>query len=176
VAEATRIEAYAQAMLEVARVEGHLADVEDELFRFARTFEGNDDLRMALTDAALPVERRMAVIEELLGAKALRTSVALVTLVVAAGRAGELPEIVDLFVEIAAAERKRAVAEVRSAIPLSDDQVERLRVALNQATDKDVEVKVVVDPDVLGGIVATIGDIVIDGSVRHRLEQLKEQL
>jgi F-type H+-transporting ATPase subunit delta len=176
VAEATRIEAYAQAMLEVARVEGHLADVEDELFRFARTFEGNDDLRMALTDAALPVERRMAVIEELLGAKALRASVALVTLVVAAGRAGELPEIVDLFVEIAAAERKRAVAEVRSAIPLSDDQVERLRVALNQATDKDVEVKVVVDPNVLGGIVATIGDIVIDGSVRHRLEQLKEQL
>ena len=175
-AEATRIEAYAQAMLEVARVEGHLADVEDELFRFARTFEGNDDLRMALTDPALPVERRMAVVEELLGAKALRTSVALVTLVVAAGRAGELPEIVDLFVEIAAAERKRAVAEVRSAIPLSDDQVERLRVALNQATDKDVEVKVVVDPNVLGGIVATIGDIVIDGSVRHRLEQLKEQL
>jgi F-type H+-transporting ATPase subunit delta len=176
VAEATRIEAYAQAMLEVARVEGHLTDVEDELFRFARTFEGNDDLRMALTDAALPVERRMAVIEELLGTKALRTSVALVTLVVAGGRAGELPEIVDLFVEMAAAERKRAVAEVRSAIPLSDDQVERLRVALNEATDKDVEVKVVVDPDVLGGIVATIGDIVIDGSVRHRLEQLKEQL
>jgi F-type H+-transporting ATPase subunit delta len=176
VAEPTRIEAYAQAMLEVARVEGHLADVEDELFRFARTFDANDDLRMALSDAALPVERRIAVITDLLGAKALRTSVALVTLLVAAGRAGELPEIVDLFVEIAAAERKRAIAEVRSAIPLTEDQVERLRVALNQATDKDVEVKVVVDPSVLGGIVATIGDIVIDGSVRHRLEQLKEQI
>jgi F-type H+-transporting ATPase subunit delta len=175
VAEATRIEAYAQAMLEVARVEGRLADVEDELFRFARTFEANDDLRMALSDAALPVERRMAVIEDLLGAKALRASVALVTLVVTAGRAGELPAIVDLFVEIAAAERKRAVAEVRSAIPLTEDQVERLRVALNQATDKDVEVKLVVDESVLGGIVATIGDIVIDGSVRRRLEQLKEQ-
>jgi F-type H+-transporting ATPase subunit delta len=176
VAEATRIEAYAQAMLEVARVEGHLADVEDELFRFARTFDGNDDLRMALSDAALPVERRMAVITDLLGAKALRTSVALVALLVAAGRAGELPEIVDLFVEMSAAERKRAVAEVRSAIPLTSDQIERLRVALNQATDKDVEVKVVVDPSVLGGIVATIGDIVIDGSIRHRLDQLKEQL
>lgn len=175
-AEATRIEAYAQAMLEVARVEGHLADVEDELFRFARTFDGNDDLRMALSDAALPVERRMAVITDLLGAKALRTSVALVALLVAAGRAGELPEIVDLFVEMSAAERKRAVAEVRSAIPLTSDQIERLRVALNQATDKDVEVKVVVDPSVLGGIVATIGDIVIDGSIRHRLDQLKEQL
>jgi F-type H+-transporting ATPase subunit delta len=176
VAEATRIEAYAKAMLEVARVEGHLADVEDELFRFARTFDGNDDLRMALSDAALPVERRIAVVTELLGAKALRTSVALVTLVIAGGRAGELPEIVDSFVEMSAAERKRAIAEVRSAIPLTSDQIERLRVALNQATDKDVEVKVVIDPAVLGGIVATIGDIVIDGSIRHRLDQLKEQL
>ena len=55
--ERSRIEAYANAMLEVARVEGHLADVEDELFRFARTFEANDELRLALTDAALPVER-----------------------------------------------------------------------------------------------------------------------
>jgi len=175
-AEATRIEAYAQAMLEVARVEGHLADVEDELFRFARTFDGNDELRMALSDAALPVERRIAVVTDLLGAKALRTSVALVTLVIAAGRAGELPEIVDEFVRMSAAERRRAIAEVRSAIPLTEEQIERLRVALNEATDRDVEVKVVVDESVLGGIVATIGDIVIDGSVRHRLDQLKEQL
>ena len=172
----SRIEAYANAMLEVARVEGHLADVEDELFRFARTFEANDELRLALTDAALPVERRIAVVNELLGAKALRTSVALAVFVVAAGRAGELPEIVDLFVELAASERKRAVAEVRSAIPLTPEQIDQLREAINRATDKEVEVKVIVDPTVLGGIVATVGDIVIDGSVRHRLEQLKEQI
>jgi len=176
VPERSRIEAYANAMLEVARVEGHLADVEDELFRFARTFEANDELRLALTDAALPVERRIAVVNELLGAKALRTSVALAVFVVAAGRAGELPEIVDLFVELAASERKRAVAEVRSAIPLTPEQIDQLREAINRATDKEVEVKVIVDPTVLGGIVATVGDIVIDGSVRHRLEQLKEQI
>lgn len=174
--ERSRIEAYADAMLEIARVEGHLADVEDELFRFARTFEANDELRTALTDPALPVERRIAVIEDLLGAKALRTSVALVVFVVAAGRAGELPEIVDLFTQLAASERKRAVAEVRSAIPLTPEQIDQLREAINRATDKEVEVKVIVDPTVLGGIVATVGDIVIDGSVRHRLEQLKEQI
>jgi F-type H+-transporting ATPase subunit delta len=118
----------------------------------------------------------VAVVEDLLGAKALRSSVALVLLVVSAGRAFELPEIVDRFVELAAAERRRAVAEVRSAVPLSSDQVERLRQALNHATGKNVEVKVVVDPSVLGGIITTVGDIVIDGSVRHRLEQMKEQL
>jgi F-type H+-transporting ATPase subunit delta len=171
-----RVEAYANALLEVARVEGHLAEVEDELFRFARTFESSDELRMALSDPALPADRRVAVVEELLGGKALRASVALSSFVVAAGRAGELPEIVDRFVELAAAEQRRAVAEVRSAVPLSGEQTDRLREALNHATGKDVDVKVVVDPSVLGGVVARVGDVVIDGSVRRRLEQLKEQI
>jgi F-type H+-transporting ATPase subunit delta len=171
-----RVEAYANALLEVARVEGHLAEIEDELFRFARTFESSDELRMALSDPALPADRRVAVVEELLGGKALRASVALSSFVVAAGRAGELPEIVDRFVELAAAEQRRAVAEVRSAVPLSGEQTDRLREALNHATGKDVDVKVVVDPSVLGGVVARVGDVVIDGSVRRRLEQLKEQI
>jgi len=162
--------------LEVARVEGHLAEIEDELFRFARTFEGSDDLRMALSDPSLPADRRVAVVDDLLGPKALRTSAALAMFIVAGGRAGELPEIVDRFVELSAGERRRAVAEVRTAVALNSEQIERLRVALNHSTGKDVEVKVVVDPTVLGGIVARVGDVVIDGSVRRRLEQLKEQI
>lgn len=171
-----KVEAYAQAMLEVARAEGHLAAVEDDLFRFARTFEANDSLRHALTDPALPIERRIAVVDELMGGKALATSTALASLVVAAGQSGELAPIVDRFVELAATERKHELAEVRSAIPLDDKQIERLAVALGKATGKDVEVKVIVDPSVLGGIVARVGDTVIDGTIRHRLEQLKEQL
>jgi len=171
-----RVEAYALALLEVSRAEGQLGEIEDELFRFARTFEGSDELRIALSDPALPAQRRVAVVEDLLGSKALQVSAALASFVVAAGRASDLPAIVDRFVELSAAERRRAVAEVRSAIDLTPQQVERLREALNRATGKDVEVKVVVDPTVLGGIVAKIGDLVIDGSVRHRLEQLREQI
>jgi len=176
VPETTRVEAYAHALLEVSRVEGHLAEVEDELFRFARTFEGSDELRSALTDPTLPTERRVAVIEDLLGPKALQTSSALASFLVAAGRANDLSAIVNRFVELAVAEQRRAVAEVRSAIELTPDQTERLREALNRATGKNVEVKVVIDPSVLGGIVSRVGDVVIDGSVRHRLEQLREQL
>jgi F-type H+-transporting ATPase subunit delta len=174
--ERAKVEAYAQAMLEVARAEGHLGVVEDDLFRFARTFEGNDNLRLALTDPELPVDRRIAVIEELMDGKALATSTALASLVVAAGQSGDLPEIVDRFVELAATERKHELAEVRTAIPLDNAQVTRLASALGKATGKNVEVKVIVDPSVLGGIVARVGDTVIDGTVRHRLEQLKEQL
>jgi F-type H+-transporting ATPase subunit delta len=171
-----RIEAYAQAMLEVARASGQLSAVEDDLFRFARTFEGSDDLRMALTDPQLPVERRIAVIDQLMGGKALQTSTALASMIVAAGQASDLPAIVERFVELAASERDNEVAEVRSAIPLDDEQIARLADALGRATGKTIEVKVIVDPTVLGGLVARVGDTVIDGTVRHRLDEMKEQL
>jgi F-type H+-transporting ATPase subunit delta len=174
--EKSKPEAFATAMLEVARVSGQLLGVEDDLFRFARTFEGSDDLRMALTDPQLPIERRISVIEQLMGDKALQTSTALVSMVVATGQASELPAIVERFVELAASERDREVAEVRSAIPLDDAQIARLAEALGRATGKTVEVKVIVDPTVLGGIVARVGDTVIDGTVRHRIEEMKEQL
>jgi F-type H+-transporting ATPase subunit delta len=168
-----RVDGYAAALFEVARVEGSLSEVEDELFRFARTLEGNDELRSVLTDAAVPAERRQGVVNDLLGTKASPVTTNLVSFVVGAGRARDLPAIIDRLVQRAAAEKDHEVAEVRSAIPLTDDQTSRLAEALNRATGKSVEVKVVVDPDVLGGIVAQVGDIVIDGTVRTRLEQLR---
>jgi len=171
-----RTAAYADALLAAARGEGNLGDIEDDLFRFARTFESSDPLRIALTDPTLPIERRLAVINELMGGRGLAASTALVELVVAAGHAGDLPAIIDRFVELAASDRQREFAEVRSALPLDAKQQKRLAEALGRATGKTVEVKVIVDPSVLGGIVARVGDVVIDGTVRHRLEQLKEQL
>ncbi len=171
-----RIEGYATALFEIARAEGYLAEVEDELFRFARTLEGNDELRSVLTDEAVPAARRQGVVEDLLGGRASPVTTNLVSLVVGAGRARDLPDIVDRLVERAAAERSAAVAEVRSAVDLDAATQARLAEALGQATGKRVEVKVVVDPSLIGGIVAQIGDTIIDGSIRTRLEQLKERL
>jgi F-type H+-transporting ATPase subunit delta len=165
--------AYAEALFGVARAEGTLGEVEDELFRFSQTLQGNDELRTALTDASIPAARRQQIVEDLLGGRASSTTVALVSMVVGTGRARVLPSIIQKLVEMSAAEANKEVAEVRSAVPLTDDQRTRLAKALGQATGKDVEVKVVVDPSVLGGIVAQVGDTVIDGSVRRRLDQLR---
>jgi F-type H+-transporting ATPase subunit delta len=165
--------AYASALFSVARTEGNLAEVEDELFRFARTLESNDELRTTLTDAALPVSRRQQIVEDLLGGKANPVTVALASMVVGAGRSRDLVAIIDELVRLSASEANRELAEVRSAVPLTDEQRSRLAEALGQATGKTIELKVVVDPSVLGGLVAQVGDTVIDGSVRSRLEQLK---
>ena len=166
--------AYAQALFEVAKAEGTLREVEDELFRFSRILQGNDDLRTTLTDAGIPAARRQQVIEDLLGGRAQPATVSLVSMVVGTGRARDLPAIIDELVRMSAAEAKKEVAEVRSAIELTGDQKDRLAAALTRATGKQVEVKVVLDPTVLGGVVAQVGDTVIDGSVRTRLEQLKQ--
>jgi F-type H+-transporting ATPase subunit delta len=169
-----RIDGYANALFEVARVEGSLNEVEDELFRFARAIEANDELRTTLTDEAIPVARRQGVVESLLGDKASPVTTNLVGFIVGAGRARQLPQIIDRVVERAAEAKDSVVAEVRSAVPLTEDQIARLGEALGKATRKRVQVKVVIDPGVLGGLVAQIGDTVIDGSVRARLDQLRE--
>ena len=97
-------------------------------------------------------------------------------MIVGSGRGRDLPAIVDRLVQRAAETKDAALAEVRTAVPLTDDQQDRLRAALANATGRNVTVKVVVDPTVLGGVVATIGDTVIDGTVRTHLDQLKSRL
>ena len=171
-----RVDGYAAALVEIARAEGSLPQVENELFSVARTFESNDELREALTDQSLPAERRQAIVEQLLGGKAAPITVNLVSFVVGSGRARDLPAIIDRVVERAAAERKHVVAEVRAAVPLDARRQDKLAKALSKNLGLAVEVKVIVDPSVIGGAAVRVGDTVIDGTVRHRLDQLREGL
>ena len=173
-AEADRVEAYATALFEVARVEGSLERVEAELYQMARTLESNDDLRSKLTDQALPVDLRQGIVEDLLEGKAQPVTKALVSFVVGSGRAKDLPKIIDRMVQRTADERAEVVGEVRSAYPIDDELQTRLADALGRKTGKKISLKLTIDPTVIGGVVATIGDTVIDGSVRRRLEQLRE--
>ena len=169
-----RNDLYADAMFALLTAEGNAGEVQDELFRFARILEGNDELRHTLQDSRLPVERRLQIIEDLLGEKATRLTIAIVSMVVSSGRIAELPLMVDTLLELCAAGTDKAVAQVQSAVELTDEQKTRLAAALKQSTGKDVEIVVIIDPSVIGGIVTRIGDTVIDGSVRHRLAQLRE--
>ncbi len=171
---AERSASYADAVAAVARAEGNLDVVSDELFRVARALEGSDELRMTLSDRQVPAARRQQIVEDLLGGQALETTTAVVSMIVAAGRSSDLIGIAREAVEINARDRGRSVAEVRTAVALTDDQSGRLSAALSAATGHQVDIKVIVDPSIMGGVVATIGDEVIDGSVRHRLSQLRD--
>src|SRR3970040_1934098 len=121
-----RISTYAGAILALAEAEGELERVETEFLAIAQALDKSEELRSALTDPELPLERKRAVIDELIGGRASHLSVGLVQFIVGLGRASELPSIASSFVERAVESRSRAMAEVRSAVPLDDATVERV--------------------------------------------------
>ncbi len=170
------IRGYAQALFSVAQAEDALETVEDELFRFARALEQEGQLRESLTDPALPIERKKAVLRDILGERASPHTISILGFLVEQGKARDLAAIVDELVSVASERRDAAVAEVRTAVPIDDKQRDELAKALERATGKKVELKVVVDPSILGGAVARVGDQVIDGSIRRRLELARDQL
>ncbi len=170
------VRSYAEALLAVASAEGELDAVERQLFAFAKMLEREPKVREALTDPALPNENKRNLVAEALGERANPVALNLLGLLVDQGRAREIDEIVETFADVVAETRERAVAEVRSAVPLDEARASRLAEALSRATGRQVELKVVVDESVVGGVVAKIGDEIFDGSVRSRLIDAREHL
>ncbi|HEX2026874.1 MAG TPA: ATP synthase F1 subunit delta [Nitriliruptorales bacterium] len=170
-----RVGAYADAIFEVARGERAVDAVDDELLQVARAVRDNRELHDAMTNHEFPVGRRLDALDRILEA-AHPTTRAAMALLVTSGRVRELEEIARRVAERAAAERQRELAEVYVAVPLDEDRRERLRQALEEATGKDLELKVFVDPGVIGGVRAMVGDTVIDGTLARRLEEVRARL
>jgi F-type H+-transporting ATPase subunit delta len=168
------IQGYAQAIFTIAEAEGRLEAVSDELFHFAKALERSHELRSTLTDIAIPADRKSAVLEELLGDRANELTRHIIEFIVAQGHARELSNMVENLASLAADRRSKVLGEVRTAVPLDEETRVRLNDALSKATGKTVDAKVVVDPSVVGGVYAKVGDQVIDATVRKRLADLKE--
>jgi F-type H+-transporting ATPase subunit delta len=169
-----KIQSYAQAILAVASAESNAAQIEDEIYRFSQVLQSSEELKSTLSDASIPSTRRQQIVEDLLDGQVTQTTVALVSMVVAAGMGSDIKAIADKVVGLGAESRDKAVAEVYSVVDLSSDQQQRLAAALKSATGKDVEMKVIIDESVMGGLLVQIEDEVIDGTVRTRLKQLRE--
>ena len=170
------VRGYAEALFRIVQAEGELDRVEDELFRFGKLLDQHHELKQTLSDQTIDRVQRRKLLEDLLADKVSPHTLSLLIFVVDQGKARQLPQILDQVTQLAADARQSVVAEVRSAVPLNDNQRSELAVALSRATGKKVEIKTLVDPSIIGGVVAKVGDTVIDGSVRRRLEQLKDQV
>jgi len=171
--QSSRVEGYASALLDISTAEGE--GVADEVYRAALALDGNAELIDTLSDTRIPGERKQGIVDELLGSRASKVTVAAVNFVVAAGQARSLGDIARRLAEMAAEAEGEIVAEVRAPLALDADQLDRLQEALARATGRRVQVKVVVDPSVIGGLVAKVGDTVLDGSVEGRFTELREQ-
>lgn len=170
----SRTTAFAEGLIAIAAAEGVLEAVTEELQTLGDAVAADDKLRSTLSDTKLPAERRAQVIEDLLAGKASPVTAALASMIVAVGRGGELPELTKEVGRVVASGQGAVVAEARSAVALTDEQISRLAEVLSAKLDRTVTVRNVVDPSVVGGVVTQIGDEVIDGTVRSRLNQLRE--
>jgi F-type H+-transporting ATPase subunit delta len=171
-----RIRGYADRLFQEADRREAIDELEDEVVSFARVVESNRELRLALGDPNRPVGQRVALVADLLGGKVKPATARLVEYVIEAGHIRDLPGALEWVAGLAAEERGRRVAKVRSAVELDPAEYRRLTEALERTAGHPVEVRVQIEPSLLGGMAVEIGDTVIDGSVRRRLDQLRETL
>jgi len=163
------------AFLAAAEADGDLDELEDELFRFARIVAAQPELVEALTDRKAPVAARQQLVDSLLADHVGTSSLQLVRQAVT-GRQRSVLGALGEMQRLAAARRERLVAEVRVARPLSADMYEKLSTVLAQTFDHELQLNVIVDPEVLGGVTVTVGDQVVDGTVATRLADAHRRL
>ena len=166
-----------QAACIAAQAAGSLDTVEEEVFMFGRAVAASSQLQMALTDPALPAVAKADIVAKLLTGKSTHSvTQQLLTHTVGNLRGARIDAAVEALLAVAADQRQRLVAQVTTALALTDSQMARLRTALATITGRDINVNVVVDRAVLGGIQVRIGDDLIDGTVASRLEAASRSL
>jgi F-type H+-transporting ATPase subunit delta len=164
------------ALVLAADAQGQLDDLEDDLFRFSRLVAAEPDLRVALSSPFLPPERKRELLTALIGDKVSDITMRLIAEAAGFPRGRSLDRSLAEYVRLAAGQRERMVAVVRTATELSAEQRGRLAAALARAYGHEVQLNFVLDPHVLGGLAVEIGDEVIDGTVASRLEAVRRRL
>lgn len=164
------------ALLAAAEQQGQLDTVEDELFRFERILAANGELAVALDEAVVPAQRRVALLRTVLEGKASSLTIELIAHAIASGRKRSIELAINELLEASAARRNRSVARVISASELTSEQADRLGAVLSELYGRPINVRTAVDPAVQGGLVVRVGDDVIDGTVSTKLAAARAAL
>ncbi|MBK5248849.1 MAG: F0F1 ATP synthase subunit delta [Actinomycetales bacterium] len=164
------------SFLASAQARGELARVEEEIFRIVRILAGNRDLRLALADRDLPASNRLAVIDAVFGDRIATDTGVLVRRAIGSLRFRSITSALTMMSELAAERRKRLLAIVTAASPLTQAQQDRLRELLQRVYSREVQVNLALDPDVVGGLRIQIGDDVMDATMLSRLDEARRRL
>ena len=166
---------YAEAAFEVGLRDGSIETWRSELDD-AASVVADAQIGRALADPAVALERRQAMADQILGPIASRPVLNLIGLMIRRGRIDQLPRVAAEFRRLDNARQGITIATAISAAPLTPDELRAVTARLEQYTGGRIELETQVDPSLLGGIVVRVGDRLIDGSVRGRLERLRNQL
>ena len=166
---------YAEALYEAAADADAVPRVAEDIDAFAAAVEESEDLRMALENPEIDSAAKSSVIAAVAAdAQPLVRNFLLV--LVERGRIAEFAEIAEAFRERVARAEDRIEVEAVTAVPLPDDLRDRIVESIQSKTNATVELTESVDADVVGGLVLHVGEVVIDGSVRHHIDELRRDL
>lgn len=168
---------YAKALLIIGKEDGQAETYRAELDGFASLIAKEKELEQAITnplyDAASRKKVLQAVIEKVEISKVMRS---FLLLLFDKGRIGFLSDINDFYRKLADELKGVARASLVSATELSSETIEKIRTTLSKRTGKDIILEVEQDPSLIGGIVSRIGDLVLDGSIKTQLLNMRETL
>ncbi len=168
-------EVYARSLFEVAKEHDVLDRVHDELGGLAGAFEENRDLRVFFFSPYFSSEEKRDAVDRILDGADERF-VNFLKLLAERHRMPVLPRIRRRFEDLWAEENQLLPVTVTSAVELDEGLVEEIGNRIQEQTGRKVELSSNVDPDVLGGLMVRVGNMVLDGTVRNRLERLRKQV
>jgi F-type H+-transporting ATPase subunit delta len=169
---------YAKALFDVALEEkADLAKIDQDLAAAAELLSTNGELQGAVERAGVPDASRKAVMDQVADKLGVAPQVKkLLAMLTESRKLDRVPQIAEAYRERLLAHQNIVRADVTSAAPLSAEKTKALEESLSKVTGKKVELTVTVDPELLGGVVATIGSTVYDGSVKTQLQRLRQEL
>lgn len=168
---------YAKALFEVGKEENCLDDFTETLQGFANLYATTPAVVDGLTNRIYPADVRIKVMQEIVKSAGVSTIMSnFLNLLAEKGRSNVLPEISASFKSMVDIENNICQGTVISATELSDDLQEKTKKTLEKITGKQVVLKSVTDPSIIGGIIAKVGDLVLDGSIKTQLEGLKDSI
>jgi F-type H+-transporting ATPase subunit delta len=171
----TAVRRYAEAAFEIATRDGTVEQWRSEL-DMAAAVVAEPKVGHALANPSTPLEERTATAETTFSTIVSRPVLNLIELMLRRGRIEQLPHLADEFRRLDNLRQGITLATATSASPLGPDEIRALTERMEQFTGGRIELDVTVDPSLLGGLVVRVGDRLIDGSVRSRLERLRNQL
>jgi len=167
---------YARVLFDLATAADAVDAADDGLRSVVETVRGHIDLRHALTDTQVPVEKKRDVLREIFGEKVTPEVLSVVTLAVDRGNSELLGDVARIYSEIAEAERGIVVAEVTTAIPLDATTRASVTEKLSAALGRPVTLRERVDESVVGGIIINVAGRVLDGSLSSQLDTMRATL
>lgn len=167
---------YARALFEMAQAESVTDRVEEELIRLRDLLKASPELLQFLKDPNIQHEGKRKALAELFQGRVHPVVLTMLIALSDQDRVGRLPHIIEEFSALAAAARQKITGEITTAVPLDDGTVQRFAAELSRITGKTVRLIPRVDPGILGGAIIQVGEQIIDGSLRRKLDQIQQRL